>query len=345
MTIILTSLSTGGVLFIVFVYAFVFKPTEGEKIVALLSRLFAWMGSTYEKTATAAGIQAKIDNFILSINQEVVGLLPYYLKIKWVSPGIKRSAFIENDRVVVLLSRHQDQDVNLTAATALFMQRAVIPEARPHIDRKLSQAIDLMMTKKALFSFRHRAPSALDRFVRGYLTPKVTDDEDLKKYCTAIDQTDENGLFTRVILRELLELGRKRAGAMETGDTVFETRQFVDKVLELTDREPGVNIDLHFVRTNIRVAIVLVAKPENVALGPDRYIRAIESALERGVNTIYVFARSKSIPLAQTTVKTAKEGIPQLDLLCEDKFNVPFIQGDVDRNIETYCAIFHLSIP
>lgn len=316
----------------------VIHQDRGEKLAGWLAKFIAWTSKKAEKTATAMSIQGKIDSFISSINTEVENLLPYGLKIKWISPELNREAFIQRDRVIVMLDYHNNQDENLARVALLYMNKAVIPEARPHIHQKLGRAIDLMMTKKALFSFVE-ARSALGHFVDSVLRPAATNDTELKEYCGVIDAIDERGLFTRVFLRELLELGLRRSGITETGDTVFETNEFTKLLRRIAEKERGVDVDPTFAKQNIRMAVILVARPENVDLGPDMYLRAIESRIKKSIKTFYIFARgSRNIEFAKRVVFICEDKFKELAKSHEEEFPTKSQDGTVMKN---YCAIFY----
>ena len=328
---------TAGFFTWLIIYLFVLHQEKGEKFVGWLAGFIAWASKKAERTATANNIQGKVDSFIVSVNTEVEGLLPFGLKVKWISPDLSKEAFIENDRVVVMLNYHSNQDENLAKATMLYMNKAVIPEARPHIHQKLGQAIDLMMTKKALFSFVE-ARSSMGHFVQTVLRPQTENDTELKDVCGVIDTIDERGLFTRVLLKELMELGIRRAGITETGDTVFETNEFVKLLKKIAEKERGVNVDPTFIKNSIKVAIIMVARPENVD-NPDMYLHAIEERMKKSAQTFYLFARgSRNIEFAKEVVSACAEKFTELAKGHEEEFPTKHQDGTVMRG---YCAIFH----
>lgn len=333
---ILTFGITAGFFIWLIVYLFVLHQEKGERLVGWLAGFVAWTGKKAEKTATAMGIQAKIDSFVTAINTEVDQLLPYGLKIKWIAPDINREAFISDDKVVILLDYHSNQDENLSKATLIYMNKAVIPEARPHMDTKLGRAIDLMMTKKALYSFVE-ARSSFGHFINSVLRPDVEKDPELKEFCQIIDITDERGLFTRVLLRELLELGRRKAGITETGDTVFESNNFIKFLNEIAQKEKGQDVPLTFVGRDIKVAIILVARSGAETLTADPFVRKIKVKIQQSVNVIYIFARGLNIKLARQVTDDC-QSLPELTKLHEEEFPTRFPEGDLASG---FCAIFY----
>ena len=328
---------TAGFFVWLIIYLFVLHQEKGGKLVGWLAGFIGWASKKAERVATANNIQSKVDSFIISINTEVEGLLPFGLKVKWISPDLSKDAFVENDRVVVMLNYHSNQDENLARAAMLYMNKAVIPEARPHIHQKLGQAIDLMMTKKALFSFIE-ARSSMGHFVQTVLRPQTEKDTELKDMCGVIDTIDERGLFTRVLLKELMELGIRRAGITETGDTVFETNEFIKLLKKIAEKERGVDVDPTFIKNNIKIAIIMVARPENVD-NPDMYLRAIEERMKKSVQTFYLFARGvRNIEFAKKVTTRVAEKFKELAKGHEEEFPTKLQDGTVKNS---YCAIFH----
>jgi len=320
----------------ILIYLLVLYPEKGERLGGWLAKFVAWTGKKAEKTTTAMSIQGKVGSFIRSINTEVEGLLPYQLKIKWMPSDITREAFIRKDKVVVMFSYHYNQDENLSIATLLYMNKAVIPEARPHIHYKLTDAIDLMMTKKALFSFIE-ARSSLGHFLKTVLIPKTQKDLELKEFCSIIDSIDQEGLFTRVLLRELLELGRRQSGIIETGDTVFETSEFTKLLKQIAEKEKGVDINPTFIKNNIRVAIILVGRIENIGFS-EPYLRAIEERIKKSVRTFYIFSRGRvNINFAKEIVRICEGKFKELAKIHSEEFSAKK-DGVI---IDEYCAILH----
>lgn len=339
--LLLAVFGTAGIFIWLIIYLFVLNQEKGEKIVGWLAGSIAWASKNAERTATANSIQSKVDSFIVSINTEVEGLLPFGLKVKWISPDLSKEAFIENDRVVVMLNYHNNQDENLAKATMLYMNKAVIPEARSHIHQKFCQAIDLMMTKKALFSFIE-ARSSTGHFISTILKPQIEKDPELKEMCEVIEAIDENGLFTRVLLKELMELGIRRAGRTETGDTVFEAAQFIKLLKKIADKKSGIDVDPTFIRNDIRISIIMVARPGNVSLGPEIYLRKIAELMQKSVRTFYIFARgydknSKNITFAKEVALACADKFPVLAKGHEEDFPTRY-DGTI---LYGYCAIFY----
>lgn len=331
---LITAFGLTGIFIWFLIDVLVLHQERGERLAGWLATLVAWTGKKAEKTATAMSIQGKVNSFTAEINKEVEELLPYSLKIKWIAPEISEQAFIKKNRVIILLSHHKNQDENFSKATMLYMNKAVIPEARPHIHFKLGEAIDLMMTKKALYSFI-KARSSFSYFVTQIMRPKTEGDPEIKEFCTVIDTLDERGLFTRVLLRELKELGYRRAGVTETGDTVFETGKFTKFLNEIARKEQGEDVPLSFSRNYIKVAVILIARPGIPVTDP--FMKMIKQKIKEGINVIYIFARGFNIDLAKQVCQLCSQMPELVEIHKGEKFPTKID----NRTVAGYCAIFY----
>jgi len=319
---------------VIFIYIFIVNPEKGDRFLSFVSKWFSKFSKSAEKVAVAKGIQNKINNFVKTINSEVEDLLPYKLKIKWINESIGKDSFIRNRKVVIILKYHQNQDENLSLATLFYMKESIIPEAKPHISNKLSKSIDLMMTKKALYSFVD-ARSSFGYFVREILRKETEKNDEIKLFCSVIEELDSRGLFTRVLLRELKELGYKRAGITEIGDTVVETEKFTKFLDRIARKEQEEDVPLTFNGRYIKISIILVARPGNSEL--DSFIKIVKKKIKENVSIIYIFARGSNIPLAQNVCRICKN-LSDLSLIYEE---TDFTTRIDERFVNGYYAIFY----
>lgn len=338
LTFLLTFLGLGGLFSYLLIYLLVLHPEKGERVGLWISNLTVWASNNAKRTRTSLKIQKKIQSFASNINTEVENLLPYELKIKWTSTNTNNSSFIEANKVIVFLPHSKNQDENLARVALLYMNKAVTPDARPHIDNNLSTAIDMMMTKKALYSF-HETGSSLDYFVRNILNPSTNKNSELKEYCEVIEIVDEKGLFTRILLRELLSLGRKRGGRTETGDSVHEANLFVKHLKKIAEKERGVDVDPSFFRKDIRVGIILVARSENIKYGEKFYVNSVRKyGIKQSAPVIYISAINKNIEFAKNVVRLCEKEFGSFKKIHEEDFPIILKDG---KTANAYCGILY----
>ena len=99
----------------------------------------------------------------------------------------------------------------------------------------------------------------------------------------------------------------------------------------------GEDVPLTFNEKYIKIAIILVAKPETEIWGIGPFMKRIKENIKNGVNVIYIFARGKNIELAKEITKECKKMIELYQVHKEKEFPT-WVDGDL---IKGYCTIFY----
>ena len=154
-------------------------PEVAEKWGAIFLRLFYKISKKAELGHVALDIQGKINSFTKSINEQVQGIIPYGIKIKWVTGEITRESFLEENDVIVRINYHTNQDENIIRVTEEFILKGLLPDSRPYVDEKVMRATDLIMVKK-LVEKEHRP--ALPLYYSDVLNPELSADDELSAY-------------------------------------------------------------------------------------------------------------------------------------------------------------------
>ena len=124
-----------------------------------------------------------------------------------------------------------------------------------------------------------------------------------------MEEVDEFGLFTRIMLVELIDLANslypQKLGVREIGE---EINGFVDYLLQFPQRPKGQDVELAFPGKYIKVAIVLVARRVKLAeWGYAPYIRRVEDRLTSDFDTVYVMAMDDLRDVATYVSKRVSE--------------------------------------
>jgi hypothetical protein len=147
------------------------------------------------------------------------------------------------------------------------------------------------------FSIAKRVLGKTDRAAMDYLINKLwpqasSDDAEFMEMCHQIEVIADDGLLTRVLLAEYLELGRRLYGQFPPPNIHVETREFVSYLYQIASHEPGDELDLEFRRGHLRVGTVLVGDRERVAtLGAAPYLRRCLQYARQGVSAVYLLGR------------------------------------------------------
>jgi hypothetical protein len=266
----------------------ILNPDKADYWAYLVVRVLRWFGIRREKTEIAREIDYKITSIAKSINAQAEGVLPYGIRVKWVSEqtGI---AFLKDGDVVVKLRKHENQDKNIVDAILLYIPRAVLPRARPYININVLKAVDLTVARKILHGGHQ--DSSLDYFVDTVFNPVCQQNIDTKRYCRLINDLDEHGLFTRILLREFLQLGGKLSGFPVDQTYWQDSIQFVEFLHDLATRSPQQIVPLTYRGQKIRIGIILIARFATVRLfGLSKHLEHVNKRIIEGVDSIYLFA-------------------------------------------------------
>jgi len=284
---------------------FLFFPEKAERVGSWIYRFLAWIHHSFDGSYVALDIQAGIDSYAKRMNNAVDGLMPFGAKIEWVKE-VDREAFLQGNDIVIKMDYRHNQDKNFVNAIATFVPKALLPYARQYIYDKIMRAIDFTVIKR-MIEVVNRV-TAMDYFAEEILTPTIEEDPKIVEFCSTMDDLGEAGLFARILLCELLILGRKLYPRISTTEITSETREFVKFLSTIATKEKGEDVPLEFSGKFLNVTIVLIARKEKRELGdPLPYIRAIQIARKAKPECIYVVAKGENIFLAQQVFKHFKQ--------------------------------------
>ncbi|MBS7648434.1 MAG: hypothetical protein QXU95_03405 [Candidatus Bathyarchaeia archaeon] len=277
---------------------FIMNPDAVEKWASIIFRFLSFLGPSFDKRAIASYLQSTINSFSKRINSEVQGILPYGIKIKWVTETTKE-AFIKNGEVIVLLRRSNNEARNLATATFTYMSNALIPEARPFVYQPVMVSADLVMARRILLE-EHR-PDALVILKKEFLEPIASQILGVSKYYDSLEKLDSQGMLTRLIFTEFNELAGLLGLRPPTDTIIKETKDFADVMIRLAEKKPGVDINPDYSGNYIKTSVMLIARTGIDEKTP--YLAWVIRCLNKGIEKIHVFARGKdNIALAISVV-------------------------------------------
>lgn len=313
-------------------YLFINIP-HFQKIGSYVFRAFSFFRFA-ERASVAMNLEADLNSIKETVNSQVEGLIPYSAKIKWVQ-GTDPKSLIDKYKgeVIIKMKHHSDQARNRVYAAMAYVSTGLIPESRLYIDRKMCKSIDFTFVKKILL----QKGTALDYFFREIVRPEMGDQE-TRKYLTMMENLDEEGTFTRMLLRELKELGRIYPRHDEKAFN--DTKKFADYLNKLATRKPGEHVQLSFEGDRLRVSSMLIAKPETViTFGIEHYVDWAKLSIEKGIDSIYVLARGRNIELAKLVMQEIEKisGMEKVEGTDKEYITHPGV-----RSIQTICALFRL---
>ncbi len=283
-----------------------------ERPIARVYDLFSWAGARRRRRAIKADIQSSVNLFSRSIDKEVPNTMPYDMNLQLLSGDEIESAEVLRNKNLVLVRirdrRHDDR--NFVHAMLTFCPVGVLPASRSYLDNSLSDAIDFTITRKFLNKIQYQG--ALTYLYKEVIEPETSEKPELDKLCTILDRFDEQGLFTKVVLRELRDFGAKVGSRYPTDAHKNETRQFVEYMDVIAKRAPREDCDTQFQGSYISMGFVFIGTKEKIeSVLP--YLQAIQYKKGIGIERIYIAARDKYIPDAEKTAYLAqKQGLGRI---------------------------------
>lgn len=283
-----------------------------EKPIARVYDLFRWAGARWRRQAIKADIQSKVNYFSQSMDKEVPNIMPYNMKLKFVSEIDRGELLRSKNLVLVRIRDRKHDDRNFVHAMLAFCPVGVLPASRPYLDDCLGDAIDFTVTRKFLNAIQYQ--SALNYLYKEVIEPETTEKPDLDKLCTILDRFDEQGLFTKVVLRELRDFAVKVKSRYPTDAHKNETRQFVEYMDVIAKRQPGEKCETDFTGNCISIRLMMVGTIDTLAAkGVVGYLQAIQWAKGKNIERVYIAARDKYIPDAERTAYLAqKQGLGKI---------------------------------
>jgi len=300
-----------GLLAIVVILILVFYD-KLQRPISKLYDLLSWAGASWRRRAVKADVQSNINSFSQSMDKEVSNIMPYNMKLQFVS-GMDRAELLrEKNLVIVRIRDRRHDDKNFVHAMLTFCPVGVLPASRPYLDDLLSDAIDFTVTRKFLNVIQYQG--ALNYLYKEVIEPEAVEKRELDKLCTILDRLDEQGLFTKVILRELRDFAVKVGSRYPTEAHKNETKQFVEYMDVIAKRQPGEKCETDFIGNYISMTLVMVGTADTLAAkGIVGYLQAIQWSKGKNIERVYITARDKYIPDAERTAYLAqKQGLGRI---------------------------------
>ena len=301
--IYLQALGTSSWVFLgILLFYFFTSVPQFQKAGSWIARGFSFWKKG-EIATVALAIEGELNSAQEGLNIESEGLVPFPAKVEWLEEQDAES-FCDTfeGKVIIRMREHKYNARNIVWATLDYVAKGMVPYSRLYLDGELSNAVDFTMVKKLL----SHNESALDFFYREVVVPEMRKDV-LKETMKILDNLDKRGIFTRIFLEEIKELGLY---LYPNEDEVArsETREFAESLNVYAMRPPGEKKGEPYIRSRIKVGLVLIADPTKLLMeGPMPYITWAAKCIADGAKSIYILSRrGKRIPAVDLAGKIAR---------------------------------------
>lgn len=278
-------------LFISFVLYILKNPEVVDKWSYLYNKYLAFRTEKREKNIVSKNVDYKITAITKRINKESDGIIPFGLRIKWCDIS-KVDSYIQKSDVIVVLKKEDNCDKNIIDICRAFVPKATLPKSRNCVEKKVLEAVDTFMIKSILNNGDYS--SAYNYYLNNYYNPTLQNDKLLEKYLTIINDINNIGFFTRILLAEYRRVGNKLYGTNEEEAFHEESIDFFKFLECLSKRKPGDNTPLIFLGNRIKIGLIYVAKRMTYnAFGSESYVKRVEKDIDQGAQRIFILSYSQ----------------------------------------------------
>lgn len=270
-----------------------FFPDKAKTLAGWVYQFFGYVFTGLRKNAIKNRIEGPCSQSLKKIVRELPDIDIPELSIVWVKEDSLQTIFDEG-KAIVKLKFSNDQTRNVVKATTVYVRDAFLKHSKPYLSEQLKKAIDFSVTRKILLNLNKNKRNIVSQFIED----NIKDIEFFRDKCARIEEIDDNGLLTRILIRELDYFGTKLIGRIPSEDNFNEADDFLEFLYEIAIREPDDFTPLQFPRNTLKAAVLLVAKKEtyyNHGLSP--YLRRIKLGLAQGIETFYLLAREDKVEI------------------------------------------------
>jgi len=292
-----------------------------------------------EKKIVSNDIEGRVNEFTKSLKKEIANFEPIGVQIQWVEEGESPSEFFSDNRLIIRMREHQNQNKNFVYASMVFTSKCVLTKAKRYLSKRQRESLDLFIGKKLL---EKEKPQIVDQFFEDFFSPTMDKEkvaELVEKY-TAIDKA---ALFFPVLVQELTFLGEKVFWKRRDDQIITEVNRLVDFLQNYANRESGEKIlPKNFEGAYCRCGITLIGKYFKREMGGvNRYIHYIEGLVNKKIESIYIVgpASKENVQFITRIVQNIEQrGL--LEKYAEPKIHRAEIRsGDQRRPINSYILI------
>ena len=341
---LVTSWSLTSVLATILIY-FLFHPEKIEKWVAMIAKLFSFTSKKVEKIHISKDIQSKLNIYRKVVNKECEGLVPLKANVKFLNPMSFGEDRVEHheDKVIIVMKDRKNQDENFVKASLFCVENTLIPNARRYVDPQLMKSVDLQFVKNLIADVDK---VKLNYYIDNHLSIQLEDNNELAEIFNILDLLSERGVFTRILLKVLREYGLQFFPHPSIPRHYEEPRIFFEKIKEFANKKPGEDINPTFEGKHIKISIVMIGRSaivftETGGVNVLPYMKWIFSCEDKGINSIFLLARDRTIIAAQQIADLLDQMPDRFEMVANSVYSIKiknkYSLKDRDKKSKAIC--------
>lgn len=266
----------------------VLHPTTAEKWGVGLWRGIYFLIQRGGKRIVKHDIQGRINAFSQQVlAKEIANWEPVGIDIVWIKAHEKPEDFFKDNKLVVRMRHHQDQDRNFLFAAMVFISKSVLTKAKKYLSSNQKESFDLFICKKLCM---REKPRVLEKFFDDYFAPSTDASKRITELLSQYEIIDRVGMFYGVLVQELNFLGEKVFLKPRSGKIVEEVTHLINFLEQCSNREIGdETVETNFEGKYCRCGIVIIAKQIMRILGDTKpYVNYIDELIGKNIENIYL---------------------------------------------------------
>jgi|GEM_PF-831148 len=295
-----------GPVLTVILLLYVFYPEKLEKILIQVLKLFSLISDQVEKRVVSREVTYIVStHFAKSFYFEEV---PKVI-VKW---GEEDEAILDLKRnmlVVVLRKGRKRRHENIARALLKAIPELLAPEMKVVYDLKFVNSLSAHIARSLAREYQP-VIAAINEFIAS----EIESDKALKELISMLIEIDDQSLFSRILLPELIRVARSRYPHRDP--------EIDEEVLDLIKMLHGLvrgEISKPLLCTRyFKILFVRVARPEKIMAALEPHIQFVKYAIKGcpAIETIYVLAAGKNIVAAKALKSPLEKELENIGIKC-----------------------------
>jgi hypothetical protein len=301
---------------------YLFYPEKFERIGIHVLKLLSFISKSAERRSISKEVAYIIStSFATYLRLEEIPKIV----VKW---GNVDDAILDLKRnllIIVLREGRRHHYENVARALLKATPDLLAPEMKVIYDSKLIDCLSAHITRNAV-----KENPAIVTYINEFVSSEIEKDEELRELLSMIIEIDDQSLFSRLLLPELIRIAKLRYPHRDP-EIDSETRELIKIVYTIVKGEPIPGFKPIICGKYFKLLIIRIARPEKIAKMLEPHIQFTKHALKDcpTMESIYVLAAGKGNILAAKYFKTLlmselKEMGLDIRVSLEDEYKGPY---------------------
>jgi len=301
---------------------YLFYPEKFERIGIHVLKLLSFISKSAERRSISKEVAYIIStSFARYLRLEEIPKIV----VKW---GNVDDAILDLKRnllIIVLREGRRHHYENVARALLKATPDLLAPEMKVIYDSKLIDCLSAHITRNAV-----KENPAIVTYINEFVSSEIEKDEELRELLSMIIEIDDQSLFSRLLLPELIRIAKLRYPHRDP-EIDSETRELIKIVYTIVKGEPIPGFKPIICGKYFKLLIIRIARPEKIAKMLEPHIQFTKHALKDcpTMESIYVLAAGKGNISAAKYFKTLlmselKEMGLDIRVSLEDEYKGPY---------------------